>query len=261
MLGHDLERRRRAQRSKDRLTMERFVPILVALMACYASHQVDDDGPAPDATVPRVDGGVDAGADASLDGGPIGPAVADCLEAARTGRDGQRCTFEGFCRTSDLCVAMEVRCFGDRLSVNRWDLTDDFDLSSCGTSEGMAEIVGTTPFGPIELTRAWASHSHAFAVDAVLVAHDEGPALACGTDRLGVWLSPIGGPSYLGVHEALVLVSIGGREPSVVPGTFEVFETDDSAFIGGQLTIDEGEWQLSGFIAAAPCPTLDRSGP
>lgn len=115
----------------------------------------------------------------------------------------------------------------------------------------------------MELSIAWASHSFAFAVDAVVVAHDgrEVELSSCAPDRLGFWIAPLEGRSYLGVHEVWVLVSPRGLEPTLVPGVFEVFETDDAPFIAGELRVDYGEWQLDGFIAAPPCPELDRSGP
>lgn len=76
-------------------------------------------------------------------------------------------------------------------------------------------------------------------------------------------MSPIAGSGFtcLGVHEVLVLITVDELETTAVPGTFDVFETDDSSFIGGNLSVDHGDWRLSGFIGAGPCPALDRSGP
>lgn len=243
--------------------MARLASLLALVMGCYASHGVvEDEGPLVDSSVAARDAGPADGG--PPDGGPVveGPVLTDCAEAVASGREGQRCAFEGFCRGNDLCVAVDAGCWDGRLSLNEWTLGEEsFDLGSCAASTGMAGITGMTPSGPIELSVAWASHSHAFAVDAVLVAHEPGGGSACGTDRLGVWIQPGAASSYLGVHEVLVLITTEALGTTPVPGIFEVVEFDDTAFIGGELSVDHGEWQLSGFLAAAPCPSLDRSSP
>ncbi len=238
--------------------MVRLAPLLAALTACYASHGTTDETERPlfDSAVDPIDGG-------PLDGGPIveGPVLTSCAEATM-GREGQRCSFDEICRTRDLCLDVSLGCGLGRLFIEeRSERAGAYDLGECTLSTGMAGVTGTTPAGPIDLAMAWASHSHAFAVDAVLVAHEFGGGATCGTDRLGLWIQPTDGRSYLGVHEVPVLITTGELGPTVVPGTFEVVESGDAPFIEGNLTVDHGEWQLSGFIAAEPCDAIDRSGP